>query len=69
MELRFVLNYKLKQQQLLVLIELVKMQLLLMEPQQLMHQLLHAKPFYQHAIGMEIQDVLVEGAQHISVYK
>ena len=68
MELRFAHNYKHKQQQLLVLIELVIMQLLQMVPQQPMHQHLHAKPFYHHAIGMGIQDVLVEGAQHISAY-
>ena len=37
-----------------------------MELQQHMHQHLHAKLIYQHAIGMEIQDVQVEDAPHIS---
>ena len=40
-----------------------------MVPLQLMHQHLHAKPFYQHAIGMEIQDVQVEDVLHISDFK
>ena len=68
MELRSALNYKLKQQQQLALIEFAIMLLLPMVQQQLMHQHLLAKLIYQHAFGMEIQDVQVEDAQHISDY-
>ena len=68
MELRFALNYKLKQQQQLALIELAIMQLLLMVQQQLMHQHLRAKLIYQHAFGMEIQDAQVEDVLHILAY-
>ena len=36
-----------------------------MVPQQHTHQHQLAKPIYQHAIGMEIQDAQMEDAQHM----
>ena len=69
MELRSAHNYKHKQQQLLALIELVIMPLQLMALNHHMHHYQNAKPIYQHAFGMEVQDAQVEDVQHIPVYK
>ena len=66
---RFALNYRHKHQLLLALKDPVRMQQLPMEQHLHMLRILVAKLTYPHVHGMEILDVPMEDAEHISVYK